>query len=101
MTATLLYEGDEWLSTSSLVLMGVFTERKPLVKAVCKWIRERLDDNFEPERYDEYDLRNDYAGCRNDYGRDLFREWKRNGQTQSAEINIHTQEIELNEYGEI
>ena len=101
MTATLLYEGDEWLSTDSLVLMGVFTERKPLVKAVCKWIRERLDDNFNPDGFDEGALRDNYAGCRNDYGRGLFREWKRNGQTQGEEINIHTQEIELNEYGEI
>ncbi len=67
MTATLLYEGDQWLSTGSLVLMGVFTERKPLVRAVCKMIRERLDDNFDPSQYDKECLREDYEGCRNDY----------------------------------
>ncbi|MBR6140430.1 MAG: hypothetical protein IKQ37_01520 [Bacteroidaceae bacterium] len=101
MTATLLYEGDQWLSTGSLVLMGVFTERKPLVRAVCKMIRERLDDNFDPSQYDKECLREDYEGCRNDYARQMFKEWKRNGQTQGADINIHTQECELNKYCEL
>lgn len=101
MTATLLYEGDQWLSTSSMVLMGVFTERKSLVRAVCKWIRERLDDNFDPSHYDKTDLNEDYEGCRNDYARRMFKEWKRDGQTQCEEINIHTEEIELNQYGEL
>ena len=100
MTATLLYECDPWHSTNSMVLMGVFTERKPLVRAVYKMIRERLEDNFDTSEYEEEDLREDYEGCRNDLARKMFKDWKRYGQTSEC-VNVQTVECELNEYGEI
>ena len=100
MIATLLYECDSWHSTNSMVLMGVFTERKPLVRAVYKMIRERLEDNFDPSEYEEDDLKEDYYGCRNDLARKMFKDWKRYGQT-SERVNVQTVECELNEYGEI
>lgn len=40
-TVTLLYEGDEWLSTDSLVLMGIFTSDETFKENADKLIRER------------------------------------------------------------
>ena len=37
----LLYEGDEWLSTDSLVLMGIFTSDETFKTNAEKLIRER------------------------------------------------------------
>lgn len=37
----LLYEGDEWLSTDSLVLMGIFTSKQAFKFNAEKLIRQR------------------------------------------------------------
>lgn len=42
----LLYEGDEWLSSSSLVLMGIFTNENELKNGVEKLIRENVQNNY-------------------------------------------------------
>ena len=51
----LLFEGDEWLSKSSLVCMGLFTSPTKLKAAVTQLIRQRIEDNFDPRDYD-YDI---------------------------------------------
>lgn len=51
----LLFEGDEWLSTDSLVCMGLFTNDDELEKGVTKLIKQRIKDNFDPRDYD-YDI---------------------------------------------
>ena len=99
MTATLLYETDAWLSRDSRVLMGIFTCRKALVNAVCKWIRERVDDNFNPDFYSEDEEENVYE--RYALERQMFRDWKDYGQTHEDTVNIYTVECELNDYNEI
>ena len=45
----LLYEGDQWLSTSSLVLMGVFTNENDLKSGAEKLIREDANNNYTEE----------------------------------------------------
>ena len=100
MTATLLYEADEWLSTDSMVLMGVFTNKRALSKAVRQSINDHLDDNFSEDDFDEDDLREDYEGCRKDFAEDMYVEWLNNGQTQKN-VNVYTCEVELNKFEEI
>ena len=45
----LLYEGDQWLSTSSLVLMGVFTNEDDLKSGAEKIIRDNANNNYTEE----------------------------------------------------
>lgn len=99
MTATFLYEVDAWLSRNSRVLMGIFTDRKALVHAVCKLIRKRVEANFNPDFYSEDKEENVYE--RYALERQMFRDWKEYGQTHEDTVNIYTMECELNEYGEI
>jgi len=50
----LLYEGDEWLSNSSMVLMGVFTDTNKLKSAAKELIEQRADEHLDvaKENYD-------------------------------------------------
>ena len=50
----LLYEGDEWLSTDSLVLMGIFTSDEHLKTNAEKLIRERAKQHIRDakEKFD-------------------------------------------------
>ena len=41
----LLYEGDEWLSNDSMVLMGVFTNTNELYKAAKELVEQRIDEH--------------------------------------------------------
>ena len=43
----LIYEGDEWLATDSLVLMGVFTNQKKLWQSARQLIRQRAKANAD------------------------------------------------------
>lgn len=43
----LLYEGDEWLSTDSLVLMGIFTSEENLKENARKLIRQRAKKHLK------------------------------------------------------
>ena len=58
MKVYLLYEGDAWLSSSSLVLMGVFEDEMKLNEAAGELISERAARNFNSEDWcdDDYDL---------------------------------------------
>lgn len=49
-TVFLLYEGDLWLSTSSLGLMGVFTSEDTLKKNAKKLIWERRQEHLQYEK---------------------------------------------------
>ena len=42
----LLYEGDEWLSRSSLSLMGIFTNEEDLKKGCEELVRSRAEQNY-------------------------------------------------------
>ena len=43
----LLYEGDEWLSNDSMVLMGVFSSEESLKFNAEKLIRQRGDEHLD------------------------------------------------------
>ena len=86
----LLYEGDEWLSTSSLVLMGVFTSRRKLLAAVRKLVTENVS------RYKLY-----YEVSKRQVVDEVIQEMKENGQTQGRDNNLLFQVADLNVLGEI
>lgn len=49
-TVFLLYEGDEWLSSDSLVLLGVFSSEKKLEKGAKTLIWERRKEHLRYAR---------------------------------------------------
>ena len=53
MKIYLLYEGDAWLSTSSLVLMGVFEDEYKLNEAAETLIQQHARKNFNSEDWSE------------------------------------------------
>ena len=50
MIAYLLYEGDQWLSTDSLELRGVFTRKDKMKKAARKLIAEQAKQHLQDAR---------------------------------------------------
>ena len=57
----LLYEGDEWLSISSQVLMGIFTNDQDLKKGCEELVRSRADRNFTDEDRESFDTIEDFV----------------------------------------
>ena len=57
----LLYEGDEWLSKSSQVLMGIFTNEQDLKKGCEELVRSRADRNFTDEDREYFDTTEDFV----------------------------------------
>ena len=56
-TVYLLYEGDNWLSRDSLVLMGIFSSEESLYCNAEKLIRERGEEHLKEHlRYDGWDF---------------------------------------------
>lgn len=55
----LLYEGDEWLSTDSLVLMGIFTSKESFKANAEKLIRQRAKQHLR----DAEDNGWEFDGC--------------------------------------
>ena len=49
-TAYLLYEGDQWLSTDSMELHGVFTNKRELEKAARKLIAKEAKQHLKDAR---------------------------------------------------
>lgn len=96
-TAYLLYEGDSWLSRSSLVLMGVFTTKEKLFSAVKQYVLENRA-NFR-----DYELEAEYGKESNrELSRRVLNEFcEYDLQTQGYDHNLHAQEINLNELKEI
>ena len=96
----LLYEGDQWLSTDSLVLMGVFTSDEELRIASDKLIHERIDTNYEEEGYDDGEGWSKEE-MKEDFAQQILNELIENRQTQTYTINYIIKEVEVNKLGEI
>lgn len=94
----LLYEGDKWLTNSSLVLMGVFTSDEELRHACDKLIRQRIDKNYEAEGYDDGWNKEEMKDA---LAQRIVKELLENRQTQTYTINYTIKEVELNKLGEI
>ena len=95
MKVYLLYEGDAWLSSSSLVLMGVFEVEMILNEAAGELISERAARNFNSEDLcdDDYDLEQFIYDETVHFAETL--------QTQYGEVKIMAKTATMNELGEI
>ena len=56
----LLYEGDEWLSRSSLSLMGIFTNEEDLKKGCEELVRSRAERNYTDSEKEWCDSMEDF-----------------------------------------
>ena len=95
MKVYLLYEGDAWLSSSSLVLMGVFEDEMKLNEAAGELISERAARNFNSEDWcdDDYDLEQ--------FVYDETVHFAETLQTQYGEVRIMAKTAKMNELCEI
>lgn len=82
-TLYLIFEGDAWLSTGSLVLMGLYENYSDAVDAVMEALADSLvfDDNHDPD--------------------DIRRYLEANAQTPTLQTNYIIKTATLNEWGEI
>ena len=94
-TIYLLYEGDAWLSTSSLVLMGVFEDEYKLNEAAETLIQQHARKNFNSEDWsdEEYDLEQ--------FVYDEACHFAEGLQTVYGEVKIMAKTANMNELGEI
>ena len=94
-TIYLLYEGDAWLSRSSLVLMGVFEDEYKLNEATEALIQEHARKNFNSEDWsdEEYDIEQ--------FVYEEIVHFADTLQTQYGEVRIMAKTATMNELGEI
>lgn len=96
MEATLLYEGDQWLSNDSLVLMGIFTNQKKLRTSARKLIKERLRDNYDAD---------EFGGTKTEFinhqMHELFGNQWGSGQTTDGEVRFTLLDVDINVLEEI
>lgn len=90
----LLYEGDVYLSTDSLVLMGIFTSEKNLRKAVKKLIKERISENFDPTEYS-------YPTTKTQFIKEQILDFMELFQTLTGSVKFMARKATLNKLGEI
>lgn len=100
----LLYEGDEWLSNDSMVLMGVFSSEESLKFNAEKLIRQRGDEHLDCAEYQNFF---DYNETFNKDEKislvidDILMELLSRGATSGWSTNYSYQEATLDELGEI
>lgn len=92
MKAYMLYEGDEWLSTDSLVCLGVFTRIDKLKSAIYKMSRFYVNIGcFDID--DDCDIKSFCSHVRD--------EVIETGQYRGLKASFLVKEIELNKLDEI
>ncbi len=100
----LLFEEDEWLSTDSSVLMGIFTSDEQLRVNAEKLIRQRLKQHL---RDAEEKMMFDFDDCEHDEERkevvvdDILKELLSRGATSGWTTNYSVTSVTLNELEEI
>lgn len=94
----LLYEGDEWLSRNSMVLMGVFTSQVELKSAARELIEQRADEHLDVAK-SNYDFDDD--ATEEDVVEDILTELFSRGATQGWLANYSVVEVETNKLEEI
>lgn len=102
-TVYLLYEGDQWLSSDSMVLMGIFTSEEHLKVNAEKLIREHASEHLndaESWGYDFDDLETK-KGKMDSVVEDILLELMNHHATSSWRTNYSFQEATLNELGEL
>lgn len=96
----LLYEGDEWLSRSSRVLMGVFDSEEDLWNGAYDLIYERIDEHVDYAEGNIFELEEGEHVDEQEVMADLMNELKENWQTQGWVTNYVIKEVELNKLEE-
>ena len=89
----LLYEGDEWLSRNSMVLMGVFTNQVELKSAAREPIEQRADEHLDIAK-SNYDFDDD--ATEEDVVEEILIELFSRGATQGWLTNYSVVEVETN-----
>lgn len=95
-TVYLLYEGDEWLSSDSLVLMGIFTSPESFKANAEKLIRQRIKQHRRTAREQGLEY-----GTDDEIVEDIMTELTSRSSTDGWETNYTTQLVTLDELGEI
>lgn len=95
----LLYEGDEWLSTTSLILMGVFSSMKFLSDAARTLIAQRGREHWEIAVgngcFEDKEI------SMEDVCADIYSELIAEGQTSGWATNYIIKKVEINKLEEI
>lgn len=94
----LLYEGDEWLSRDSMVLMGVFTNQAELKSAARELIEQRADEHLDSAK-SNYDF--DEGTTYEDVVDDIMTELFSRRSTVGWLVNYSIVEVETNKLEEI
>ena len=100
----LLYEGDEWLSNDSMVLMGVFSSEESLKFNAEKLIRQRGDEHLDCAEYQNFFDSNETFSKDEKISSvvdDILLELLSRGSTSGWSTNYLYQEVILDELGEI
>lgn len=92
----LLYEGDEWLTTDSLVLMGIFTSPESLKVNAEKLIRQRIKQHRRVAKENGWEYDSD-----DEIVEDILLELTSRSSTVNWETNYSTQLVALDGLGEI
>ena len=95
----LLYEGDAWLSSDSLVLMGIFTDKEQLKQGAIQLAEQHIVDLFDLDDGDYEDMTEEEA--QNAFIDSFIGELMNNSQTQGYEVNFDIKAVELNKVEEI
>ena len=88
----LLFEGDSWLSTKSLVLMGVFSNEGDLTGSFIELVKLRLDEG---------EVINDSFDSDEEYLEEALRMWNLNGQHSGNGVSWIKKISTLNKLEEI
>ena len=94
----LLYEGDEWLTRGSMVLMGVLTNQNALKKAAEELIMQRADEHLETAK-ENYDFGED--ATQQDVIEDILIELLSRRSTNGWLTNYSIQKVETDKLEEI
>ena len=97
-TVFFLYEGDTWLSTDSLVLMGVFSSEDLLKENAKKLIWEKRQEHLQWEK--EQAFADEIRGMR-DLCADILDDLMRHNQSDYGYTRYLVKEVELNKLGEV
>lgn len=98
-TVFLLYEGDEYLSAQSIVLMGVFSSKESLKKDAKKLIWQRRKEHLQNEKNNC--LKGEHIRGTRELCADILAELLHRGSTCSLAINYSFTGVELDKLGEI
>ena len=98
-TVFFLYEGDTWLSTDSLVIMGVFSSEDLLKENAKKLIWEKRKEHLQWEK--EQAFEDEKIRSMRDLCADILDDLMRHNQSDYGYTRYLVKEVEPNKLGEV